>query len=100
MFDPTSRYYASETAELTVTDAAGQPRLIRYKRRRFVPPVEGTTTLVEHAVAQGERLDAIAARYLGDPTQYWRVADGNLVLDPEDLTAQPGQTIRIALPTP
>jgi hypothetical protein len=98
MFDPTSRYYNIETATLTVTDPDGRPRIIAYKRRRFVPPVEGTTTLVEHVVAQGERLDNITARYLGDPTQFWRICDANLVLDPDELTAEAGDSIRVAVP--
>ena len=98
MFDPTSRYYNIDTATLTVVDPDGQPRIIAYKRRRFVPPIEGTTTLVEHTVAQGERLDNITARYLGDPTQFWRVCDANLVLDPDELSIAAGRVIRIAAP--
>ncbi len=86
------------TASMTVTDADGTSREIRYLRRRFVPSSGGVTTLVEHTVAQGERLDNITARYLGDPTQFWRVCDANTVLRPEELTEQVGRVIRIALP--
>jgi hypothetical protein len=98
MFEQTSRYAPVETARLTVADAAGAPRVIAYKRRRLIPSTEGTTTLVEHTVTQGERLDTIAARYLGDPTQFWRLCDANVALHPDELTDPIGRTIRIALP--
>jgi len=98
MFDPSSRYYNIETATLSVTDADGQTRIISYKRRRFIPSAEGMTTLLEHRVAEGERLDHITARYLGDPTQFWRVCDANTVMNPTELTDEIGQTINVALP--
>jgi len=31
--------------------------------------------LQEHAVTEGERLDHIAAKYLGDPEQFWQLCD-------------------------
>jgi len=98
MFDPTSRYYQSEVATLTVTDSDGLPREIRYVRRRFIPSSTGSTTLIEHTVTQGDRLDNITARYLGDPTQFWRICDANNVLQPNELTDKVGNVIRIALP--
>src|SRR5580765_715677 len=98
MFDPTSRYYTIETVKMTVTDRDGQARVIAYKRRRFIPSLEGTVTIVEHFVAEGDRLDNITARYLGDPIQFWRVCDANLVLLPDELTDELGESIRIALP--
>jgi len=72
--------------------------VIAYKRRRFIPPTDGQTTLVEHTVTQGERLDNITARYLGDPLQFWRICDANLALDPEELTDETGRTIVITMP--
>jgi hypothetical protein len=98
MFDSTSRYYAIETATLTVTDPDGLPRQIAYKRRRFVPPVAAATRVLEHRFAEGERLDRITARYLGDPTQYWQICDANLVLRPEELESEIGLAIHVALP--
>ncbi len=97
MFEPTSRYARIEDATLTVLDDSGRPRVIVYKRRRFIPAGEGSTTLVEHTVAQGERLDNITARYLGDPTQFWQVCDANGVLEPAELE-ELGRAVRIALP--
>jgi hypothetical protein len=98
MFDPTSRYHNLEKVTLIVRDSDGLPREIRYVKRRFIPSATGSTTLVEHTVTQGERLDNITARYLGDPTQFWRVCDANNVMEPNELTDTPGTRIKIALP--
>lgn len=97
MFEPTSRYARIENATLTLLDDSKRPRQIVYKRRRFIPASDGATTLVEHTVAQGERLDNITARYLGDPTQFWTVCDANAVLEPAELE-ELGRSVRIALP--
>jgi nucleoid-associated protein YgaU len=97
MFEKTSRYFNLETTTINVPDGDGGTREIRYVRRRIIPSAEGLTTLVEHTVAQGERLDQITVRYLGDPTQFWRVCDANNVLQPEDLE-ETGRVIKIALP--
>lgn len=98
MFDPASRYAVLTIKTLEVTGPDGQLRLVRYVERRFVPPLEGTTTLVEHVVAANDRLDQVAARYLGDPLQYWRVADANDGMRPEELTDEVGRRLAIALP--
>lgn len=97
MFDTNSRYYKIKDATLTVKDSDCKERIIVYKRRRFIPSTEGTTTLVEHTVIQGERLDNITARYLGDPTLFWRISDANLILNPDELTTESGSLIKIAL---
>lgn len=98
-FEPNSRYFKHATAKLAVETEAGQTRTVRYLRRRFIPPPGTSTTLVEHTVLQGERLDNITARYLGDPVQFWRVCDANNVLHPDDLTDEAGEVIEIGLPT-
>src|SRR5438132_13942013 len=98
MFEPTSRYASIADATLTVLDEDERPRVIVYKQRRFIPAAEGSTTLVEHTVTQGERLDNITARYLGDPTQFWKECDANNALRPTELTDDIGHVIKIALP--
>jgi hypothetical protein len=98
MFQPTSRYHDVETVKMTVRDSRGEPRVVSYKRRRFVPSGAAITTLAEHTVAQGDRLDNLAARYVGDPEQFWRICDDNNVLRPEELTEEIGRTVRIGLP--
>ncbi len=96
MFEPTSRYYNIETIKMTVGDE--HPRVVSYKRRRIIPSGETMTTLVEHTVTQGDRLDNLAARYVGDPEQFWRICDANDVLRPEELTEEIGWIIKIGLP--
>jgi nucleoid-associated protein YgaU len=49
---------------------------------------------------QGDRLDNLAARYLGDPEQFWKICDANNVLRPDELTEEIGRVVRIALPYP
>jgi hypothetical protein len=94
MFQPTSRYYNIETVTVTASDG----RVIAYKRRRFLPQSDTLATLVELTVAQGDRLDVITARTLGDAEQFWRVCDANQALDPFALTAELGSTLRIPIP--
>ena len=90
MFDPKSRY-----APLPVKTYRGT---IRYAGRRIVPRLSNATTFVRHVVVQGERLDAIAARYLGDPAQYWRICDSNDVIVPADLVREPGSIVLLSGP--
>ena len=94
MFEPTSRYYALANATLTTLDG----RVIAYKRRRFLPRGEDLQLLVEVGVTEGDRLDLITARTLGDPEQFWRICDANDAMNPPDLTAEPGQVLRVPLP--
>jgi hypothetical protein len=98
MFQPTSRYAGLATKTLAVMDSDGAPREVRYVERRFLPPAGAGQTLVEHIVVQGDRLDRITAKYIGDPTQFWRVADANEAMRPEELTDDVGGRIVIALP--
>jgi hypothetical protein len=97
MFDKTSRYSNVQTATITVPDGDGGTRDISYVQRRIIPSADGMTTLVEHTVLQGERLDQITARYIGDPTQFWRLCDANNVMRPEELE-ETGRVVEIALP--
>lgn len=96
MFEPTSRYYALETASFTMPDG----RVVTYKRRRFLPRSDDHQILAEVAVQPGERLDLIAARTLGDPEAFWRIADANDAVDPTELTDEPGRLLRIPVPRP
>lgn len=98
MFEPNSRYYGLNVKTLTRAGADGQPHEVRYVERRLVPPPDAQPAVAEHAVIQGERLDQITAKYLGDPTQFWRVADANTAMLPEELTDEAGRHIVIPLP--
>ena len=89
-----SRYHGIDTTSLQAPDG----RTIAYLRRRFVPQPESFALLQEHTVIQGDRLDNIAARYFGDPEQFWRICDANRAIRPEELTETPGRKLRITLP--
>jgi hypothetical protein len=97
MISPGSRYAQVGTASLQVV-RNGQPLEIKFLRRRFIPPLVGQVSFVNHLVRQGERIDNITAKYLNDPTLFWRVCDFNQVLRAEDLTDTPGTIIDVALP--
>jgi hypothetical protein len=94
LFDANSRYYGLPVMNLVRPDGT----VICYVARRFLPAPERFQTLQRHTVTQGERLDNIAAKYLGDPTLFWRLCDANRAMRPEDLTDPPGRILRITLP--
>lgn len=89
-----SRYAAVGTVEITLPDG----RTVNYFKRRFVPQPDALDSVAEHVVAEGDRLDRLAAQYLSDPTLFWRICDGNLSERPDDLTAEAGRRLRITLP--
>ena len=93
-FPITSRYHRIETATLETADG----RAIVYLRRRFLPDPGDFALLQEHRVQAGERPDHLAARYLNDPEQFWRLADANGVMWPDELTEEVGRAVRITLP--
>ncbi|MGW8251070.1 MAG: hypothetical protein ACWGO1_10540 [Anaerolineales bacterium] len=94
MFEPNSRYYNLQTATYVAPDGAE----IAYKRRRFLPDGETLPVLVEVRVTEGDRLDLITARSLGDPLGFWLVCDANNALNPAELTDKPGTVLRIPVP--
>ena len=93
-FPPTSRYFGIETATIETRDQ----KSYAYLKRRFVPGPERFATHHEQLVVQGDRLDNITARYLGDAQQFWRVCDANRAMRPEELTEELGRRLRITLP--
>ena len=94
LFPVTSRYHGIDTATLETVSGG----TIIYLRRRFVPPPERFALLQEHTVTEGDRLDNIAANYLGDPEQFWRICDANAAMRPDELTETVGSKLRITLP--
>jgi len=94
MFPITSRYYSTPTATRETADG----KTIVYLKRRIVPPPERFELLQEYVVKADDRLDKIAAAFLDDPEQFWRLADANNAMQPDDLTNTPGQVLRITLP--
>lgn len=93
LFPPTSRYHGIETATIERPDG----EQIIYLRRRFIPPQDKMVLLQEHLVKEGDRLDRLAAQYLGNPELFWRICDANSALSPDELE-DIGRPLRIALP--
>jgi hypothetical protein len=86
-FPPNSRYHGVETVETVAPDG----RTVVHLRRRLIPPLEAFDE-IDGVVVQ------VAARVIGDPEQYWRLADANGVTWPAELTAEPGRRLRVTLP--
>jgi hypothetical protein len=94
LFPPNSRYAGLDTGNVTTVDK----KTIVYIRRRFVPPPERFALLQEYTVVEGDRLDNLAARFVGDPEQFWQICDANAAMRPEELTEIIGRILRITLP--
>jgi hypothetical protein len=93
-FPASSRYFQIEITPWKTPDG----KTVVYVRRRFVAPADRFELLLEHTVVQGDRIDNITAKYLGDPEQFWRVCDANNAMQPDELTATIGRKLRITLP--
>jgi hypothetical protein len=91
VFLPTSRYYDLPRATLVGPDG----REHAYVRRRFVPDTKSEG--VQHTVSQGDRLDNVTARTLGDPEAFWRICDANRATRPDELTEVVGRVLQIPL---
>lgn len=93
-FPISSRYYSVGTETIELADK----KSVVYLKRRFIPLAEELELITEHSLKTGDRLDNIAASYIGDPEQFWQVADANNAMKPEELTEEPGKKIRITQP--
>ena len=62
------------------------------------PGAPNFATIAQHIGRQGDRLDLIAAKYLGDPLIFWLICDANGAIDPGDLVATPGRVLDITTP--
>jgi hypothetical protein len=93
-FPITSRYHGIETR--TLKSPTG--KVVIYLGRRFVPSPSRFNLLQVHTVTDGDRLDNLAAKYLGDPEQFWRICDANTAMNPDNLTTKIGNKLRITLP--
>jgi nucleoid-associated protein YgaU len=95
-FPTNSRYYNSGT--LTYTGPDGRP--VTYLARRFAPQpgAANYSTVATHTVRHGDRLDLLAAKYLGDPLIYWLICDANGAIRPEQLVETLGKALNITMP--
>lgn len=89
--NPNSRYYGAQPQQLTLAD--GTP--VSYLPRRIIPQAATYATTTTYVITDGDRLDNLAAAYLGDPALYWVICDANSAADPDELTAQAGHAIVI-----
>lgn len=94
MFPPNSRYATIRTTTVTLQDG----RVVVCLLRRFLPETSALATMATHITSSGERLDTVAAQFLGDPELWWRVADANPATIPPDATLEPGTSLRITFP--
>ncbi|HUI56734.1 MAG TPA: hypothetical protein VLY04_17285 [Bryobacteraceae bacterium] len=90
---PSSRYYGDPVETFTGADGVQ----VAYLQRRLIPQPDIYTATQDYVVVDGDRLDNLAAKYLGDPLLYWMISDANGAADPDSLTAQVGRTIEIPI---
>lgn len=92
-YPPNSRYHGLPARTRKLADGRDATYLVP----RILPDPAAMTLLTTHLVAALDRTDTLAARYFSDPLVGWRIADANGRGIPEDLTAQPGRRLRIAI---
>lgn len=93
-FPANSRYSLIQTATLTTPEG----KTIVYLQRRWIPAPDQFALLQEYTVTQGDRLDNLAARLIGDPELFWQLCDSNGAMKPDELTETPGRKLRLTLP--
>jgi nucleoid-associated protein YgaU len=91
--NPNSRYYGFAVEFFTRTDGTKAA----YLQRRIIPQASIYTSLQNYVIVDGDRLDNLAFKNLGDPLLYWTICDANGATDPDELTAEVGSTIQIPL---
>jgi nucleoid-associated protein YgaU len=95
-FPTDSRYYGFGVQYYNAPNG----QVIAYLARRIVPQAGAPNfaTINQYTVHQGDRLDLIAAKYLGDPLMAWLICDANGAIRPHDLVATPGRVLAITTP--
>jgi hypothetical protein len=93
--NPSSRYYGAQIEDYSLAD--GTP--VKYLARRILPQADIYASAQNYVIVDGDRLDNLSAKFLGDPILYWMICDANSATDPDELTsqAQIGLTILIPL---
>lgn len=88
MTDRSSRHADVPTYRRGLPGRDGEVELYE-PRLRTEPPAARS-----HTAEGTDRLDLLAARYLDDPHQFWRIADANPEVPLEDLV-EPGRVVRV-----
>jgi len=96
VFPTDSRYYCSGILQYVAPNGQSIP----YLARRIVPQpgLPNYASIATHTVRQGDRLDLIAATYLGDPLLFWIICDANGAIRTDDLVATLGKVLVITTP--
>jgi hypothetical protein len=94
-FDAASRY--SGVPLKLHQPRASQPG-VAFVGRRFIAAASSIGVAARFVVTGSDRPDTVAAKTLGEPLLYWRIADANAALDPSELTDTLGRSIVIPLP--
>jgi hypothetical protein len=88
-----SRYYGSVVKQTTLSNGL----VVSYLSRRIIPQMSIYTQAQNYSVVIGDRLDNLAARFVGDSILFWMIGDANSAMDPNSLTVEPGRVILIPL---
>lgn len=94
LLSPNSRYHNLPLGTRILADG----RSVAFLKRRFPADPQQMRKLAEHLSSDSDRLDRIAAHYLGDPTLFWRICDANLALHPDEVLQEAGRLVLIAVP--
>lgn len=90
MRDPASRYAGLPERQVALPGGRVAPVLAQ----RIIP-APGAPPAGEFATRQDERADALAARVLGDPLQWWRLCDANLLEGAQSLVGPSRRVLRL-----
>lgn len=82
MFDRNSRYWSQPTYLTRTSDGRSVVAVT-------IPLPRTEQSAGEHRRREGDRLDLVAARYLDQPTSFWRLCDLNGASVPAALEARP-----------
>jgi len=94
MFRSNSRYAQQPVA--AYVDADG--RLRPYVLLREVPArPEPSVADPVHVVVDGDRIDRVAWKHLGDPELFWRICDANGAMHPDELTDVAGRRLIVPI---
>ncbi len=88
-----SRYYGTGVEQIALPNGT----VVSYLSRRIIPQSSVYTQTQNYSVVAGDRLDTLAARFLGDPILFWMIADANGAEDADELVAEPGRVLQIPL---
>ena len=91
MINQTSRYSQVETKKI-IGDRGTEIIILR---RRFLPQMKRISMQSKRTIQMEDRLDNISYEELGNPKQFWVIADSNHEFNPHKLTQRIGRIVYI-----